>query len=195
MKSLKSLVIFSLLLTSLSFGQTKWSFDVAHSSIQFHVKHLVISEVTGGFKEFEGSVDSKKNDDFSGAKINFTVKTASVNTENSKRDEHLKSEEFFSSEKFPLMKFEGKSMTKVGKNKYSLVGNLTIREVTKEVKLDVVYNGTVNDSWGNTKSGFKITGQLNRFDYNLKWNMLVEAGSVVGKEVRLECNVELQKAK
>jgi polyisoprenoid-binding protein YceI len=176
-------------------AQTKWSVDKAHTGVQFSVTHLIISEVTGKFNSFDVSVEANKPD-FTDAKIDFSADINSINTENEQRDKHLKSDDFFNAEKFPKMTFKASSMKKVGNNKYKLTGDLTIRDVTKKIVLDVVYNGTVKDPWGNTKAGFKVSGELNRFDYNLKWNSLMEAGgAVVGKTVRLNINLELQKSK
>lgn len=176
-------------------AQTKWTVDKAHSKVQFTVTHLVISEVTGEFKSFDATVESSK-DDFTDAKIDFWADVNSISTDNDARDKHLKSDDFFNAEKFPKLTFKGKSFKKVSGKNYKLVGDLTIRDVTKEVTLNVVYNGTVKDPYGNTKAGFKITGSLNRFDYNLKWNALIEAGgAVVGKTVEMTINLELQKSK
>ncbi|MEW6702092.1 MAG: YceI family protein [Bacteroidota bacterium] len=175
-------------------AQIKWAIDKTHSGVQFSVSHLVISEVSGQFKSFDGSIEAAK-DDFTDAKIDFSVDVASISTENEKRDTHLKSDDFFNAEKFPKMTFKGKSLKKVAGKNYKLVGDLTIRNVTKEVTLYVVYNGTVKDPWGNTKAGFKIKGEINRFDYNLKWNALMEAGgAVVGSTVYITVNLELQKS-
>ncbi len=187
-------VIFLLGLT-VSNAQTKWTYDKAHSKVQFTVTHLVISEVTGQFKSFDVNVTSSK-DDFTDAKIDFSADVNSISTDNDARDRHLKSDDFFNAEKFPKLTFKGKSFTKVSDNKYKLVGDLTIRDVTKEVTLDVKYNGSIKDPWGNVKAGFKIQGEINRFDYNLKWNSLIEAGgAVVGKDVQMIVDLELQKAK
>jgi len=195
MKRLTNL-LFLLLFVSLINAQTKeenvWAVDKAHSKIGFAVTHLLISEVEGYFKDFDLKVVTDR-EDFVDAKIEFTAKTASIFTDNEKRDEHLKSDDFFNSEKFPEMKFVSKSFKKVGKNKYKLTGDLTIRDVTKPITLDVVYNGTVKDPWGNTKAGFNVTGKLNRFDYGLKWNALTElGGAVVDKIVKLRINVQLK---
>ncbi len=172
---------------------TKWAVDKSHSKVEFSVTHLVISEVTGSFKNFDVNVETPGND-FSDAQIDFTADVNSIFTDNDQRDNHLKSDDFFNAEKYPKMTFKGSSMKKVGKNKYKLTGDLTIRNTTKKIVLDVVYNGTVKDPWGNTKAGFKISGKLNRFDYGLKWNSLIETGgAVVGKEVTITINLELQK--
>lgn len=190
----KLFVIATLALFALNINAQTWTIDKAHSQVQFSVTHLVISEVTGHFKSYDGSITATK-DDFSDAKIDFTVDINSINTNNEQRDNHLKSDDFFNAEKFPKMTFKGKSFKKVGENKFQLVGDLTIRDVTKEVTLDVVHNGTVKDPWGNTKAGFKITGSLNRFDYNLKWNALTEiGGAVVGRTVNIVVDLQLQKS-
>lgn len=187
-----AVVLFLLSILALK-AQTKWSVDKAHSQVQFSVTHLIISEVTGKFNSFDANIETVK-DDFSDVKIDFSADINSINTENEKRDAHLKSDDFFNAEKYPKMTFKATSMKKVSNNKFKLTGDLTIRDVTKKITLDVTYNGTVKDPWGNTKAGFKISGELNRFDYNLKWNSLMEAGgAVVSKEVRLNINLELQK--
>ncbi|MCB2204527.1 YceI family protein [bacterium] len=183
------LLLVGLTLTATS--QTTWRFDHAHSKIGFGVTHMVIAEVDGNFKDYEGTVTTK-GDDFSNASVKFTVDVASIDTDNDKRDDHLRSDDFFNASKFPKMVFVGTSMKKTGKNTYKLMGDLTIRDVTKPVTLDVKHNGTIKDPWGNTRAGFHMTGALNRFDYNLKWNTLTEmGGAVVGKEVRLDIDVEL----
>lgn len=170
----------------------KWSIDKAHSNVKFTVTHLVVSEVDGSFKLFDGSMEVTKAD-YSDAKINFTVDVNSVNTDNDMRDKHLKSEEFFAAEKYPTMKFVSTSFTPAGGNKYKLAGNLTIRDVTKPVIFDVTYGGTAN-AMGKTKAGFKAKTTINRFDYNLKWDKATEAGGlVVSKDVDLVVNVELNK--
>lgn len=170
----------------------KWSVDKAHSNVKFTVTHLLVSEVEGSFKLFDGSMETSKPD-FSDAKISFTVDVNSVNTDNDMRDKHLKSDEFFGAEKYPQMKFVSNSFTPAGGNKYKLGGNLTIKDVTKPVIFDVTYGGTAN-AMGKTKSGFKAKTTINRFDYNLKWDKATEAGGlVVSKDVDLVVNVELNK--
>ena len=190
-----SISVFLILVGFLTLkAQTRWMVDKAHSKVQFSVAHLVISEVSGEFKSFDADVEASKGD-FTDAKINFSADVNSINTDNDSRDKHLKSDDFFNAEKFPKLTFKGKYLKKIDDKNYKLVGDLTIRDVTKQVTLDVVYNGTIKDPWGNTKSGFKIKGEINRFDYNLKWNTLIEAGgAVVGKTVDLLANFELQKS-
>ena len=190
-KIIYSLFLILFVLANLN-AQTKWIADKSHSKIQFNVTHMVISEVAGMFKSFDINVQSSK-DDFSDANIDFTADVASIYTDNDRRDAHLKSDDFFNAEKFPKMIFKGKSFKKVEGNNFKLTGDLTIRDITKEVTLDVVYNGTVQ-AWGKTVAGFKIKGAINRFDYNLKWNTLLEAGgAMVAKTVYINIDLELQK--
>lgn len=170
----------------------KWSVDRVHSNVRFSVAHLVVSEVEGKFKMFDGSLEHTKAD-FSDAKVAFTVDVASIDTDNEMRDKHLKGDDFFNAEQFPAMKFQSTSMKPVGGNKYQLAGNLTIRNVTKPVVFDVTFGGTTN-AMGKTKAGFKAKTTINRFDYNLKWSQATEAGGLaVGKDVEIVVNVELNK--
>jgi len=181
------------LFTSSLFAQTTWTVDKSHSKVGFSVNHLVITDVDGYFKDYDAQITTE-GDDFSKTQIDFTIKTNSIFTDNKDRDNHLRSDDFFNAEKYPDMIFKGKSMKKVGDKKYKLIGDFTIRDVTKQIALDVTYNGTVKDPWGNTKSGFKVTGEIDRFDYNLKWNKAIETGSlVVGKEVELVIDLQLIK--
>ena len=174
-------------------AQTNWILDNSHSNVKFTITHMVISELEGNFKTYNGTVTSA-TDDFQNANIEFNVDVNSINTDDEKRDGHLKSAEFFNAEKFPMMKFKSTSFKKVNEKNYSLEGDLTIRDVTKKVKFDVVYNGLVKDPWGNTKAGFKAKSKINRFDYGLKWNAAVEAGGlIVSNEVEISLNIELKK--
>jgi polyisoprenoid-binding protein YceI len=175
-------------------GQTTtWALDKAHTGLKFTVSHLVISDVDGNFKTFDGSMESSKAD-FSDAKISFTADVNSINTDNEKRDGHLKSDDFLNAAKYPTIKFVSTSFTPQGDNKYKLVGNLTIRDVTKSVTFDVKYGGTVV-AFGGTHAGFKATTKIDRFDYNLKWNAATEAGGLVaGKEVEITVNADFKKS-
>lgn len=189
-------ILAAMLLTVGAFAQSStWKTDASHSNVKFSVTHLVVSEVEGYFKTFAGTLVSSKPD-FTDAAINFSVDINSVNTDNEGRDKHLKSDDFFNAEKFPQMTFKSTSFKKVGDKKYVLEGDLTIRDITKKVKFDVVFGGTVKDPWGNIKAGFKATGSINRFDYNLKWNSVTEAGgAVVSKEVAIVLNLEFAQQK
>ncbi len=172
---------------------TKWAVDKAHSNVKFSVTHMVVSDVEGSFKLFDGSMEHSKPD-FSDASIDFSVDVSSINTDNERRDGHLKNDDFFNAEKFSQMKFVSTSFTPAGDKKYKLVGNLTIRDVTKPVTFDVTYGGTITDK-GVVKSVFKAKSSINRFDYNLKWNNATEAGGlVVGKDVDVIVNLELKKS-
>jgi len=179
--------------TSLAQGTTTWNIDNAHTRIGFSVSHMVISDVKGEFKRYDGKVITR-GDDFSTATVEISIDVNSIYTANEKRDEHLKSPDFFDAQKYPKITFRSKKVVKKGNNQYQLVGDLTIKDVTKEVTLEVVHKGTVKDPWGNTRSGFRLTGKINRFDFGLKWNMALEAGGlVVGEDVYIECDVELIK--
>lgn len=170
----------------------KWAIDPAHTEVQFKVKHLVISTVSGTFNKFGGEIISE-TEDFNGAEVNFTIDVNSIETRSTDRDNHLKSDDFFAAAKYPEMKFAGVLSNNGGE--YSLIGDLTIRETTKKVKLDVEYNGTVKDPWGNSKAGFEISGKLNRKDFGLTWNTITEAGGMlVGEEVKLDISVQLMPA-
>jgi polyisoprenoid-binding protein YceI len=183
MKKLTTLAAFLLVLVSAGFAQaTKWTVDKGHSNVKFTVQHMVVSEMEGSFKTFDGYVESSKAD-FSDAKIGFTVEIASVYTDN----------DFFNAEKFPQMKFESTSFKPLGNNKYELQGNLTIRDVTKPVVFQVTHGGVLNTSKG-AKAGFKATTTIDRFNYNLKWDRATETGGlVVGKDVTIVLNLELDK--
>jgi polyisoprenoid-binding protein YceI len=172
---------------------TKWTIDPAHSDIQFKVKHLVISTVTGEFGEFSGGLELEGEELDSGRAF-FSAKVDSISTGNADRDAHLKSDDFFNAEKYPEMTFESAKIEKTGEGKYRIHGNLTIRDVTKQVTLDVEHGGTVTDPYGNTKAGYEINGKINRKDFGLKWNAVTEAGSVVvSDEVRLTLSVQVMK--
>ena len=189
----KSSIIIALFSVALVQAQTTWNIDPSHSSIRFAVDHMVISEVEGIFSKYEGSVITSKGD-FSDAKINFTVDVKSVDTDNEKRDEHLRGADFFETEKYPKMTFVSTSVQKTGDNKYHLKGKLTLHGVTKEITLAMTYGGTTKDPWGNTKAGLKVTGVINRTDFGLKYNSVLEAGSLmIGEDVTITAKVELVK--
>lgn len=170
-----------------------WVVDEAHSRVQFSVRHMVISEVTGLFRNFDLKLYTNNND-FEQADIEFVIEAASLDTGIADRDNHLRSDDFFGVEKFGNIAFKSRSIKKVDDEKYKLTGDLTIRDVTREIELDVNYGGQVVDPWGNTRAGFKVQGSINRFDYNLKWNNLIETGgAVVGKTVNITCDIEVVK--
>ncbi|HMZ46992.1 MAG TPA: YceI family protein [Chitinophagaceae bacterium] len=170
-----------------------YKIDAAHSEITFKVKHLMITNVTGNFTNFNASLTTTK-EDFSDAEITFEAATNSINTNNEQRDAHLKSDDFFNAEAYPTMHFKSTAFNKKAENEYILEGNLTIRDITKPVVLNVEYNGTMVDPYGQTKAGFEITGKINRKDFNLKWSATTEAGGiVVSDEVRLQLSAQMIK--
>jgi len=182
-----------LVVGALSTASAQWTLDKAHTGVTFSVKHMVISDVTGSFKDFDLTLTSTK-DDFSDAVVEGTVKIASISTDNVQRDNHLKSDDFFNAEKFPSMKFKSTSFTKVGDNKYKLTGDLTIRDVTKSVTFDATLGGTMKAPWGVTIAAWKATTVINRFDFNLKWNKAIETGGlIVGQDVTITLNMEFNK--
>ena len=174
---------------------TIWKIDPSHSEINFKVKHLVVSSVRGNFDDFKATIEAEK-EDFSDAKIEFEADTNSINTRNNDRDAHLKSADFFDAQKYEKISFVSTSAEKVSDYELKVKGNLTIRDITKEITLDVIYNGIVEGMDGNEVAGFEISTRLNRFDYGLKWNVLTEAGGVVvGNEVKIEILAEFNAAK
>jgi polyisoprenoid-binding protein YceI len=190
MKKLNLLIGF-LIAGSAAFAQTTWVVDNVHSKIGFIVTHMAVSEVEGKFNEYEAAVISK-SDDFNGAEVTFKSKTASIDTDNERRDGHLKSPDFFDAEKFPEITFKG-NLVKVSAGKYKLKGDFTMKGVTKQVEFDVTGGQQVNTGRG-IKSGFKFTSTINRQDYGLTWANKVPTGElVVGDEVVLNIKVELDK--
>lgn len=165
--------------------KTKWNIDTAHSEISFKVKHMMISTVTGHFEDFNASVETE-DENFINANFNFNARVDSINTKNSDRDTHLKSDDFFNAEAYPEMIFSSKSF-----DGSKLVGDLTIRDITKEVSLDVDFNGIAVDPYGQTKAGFEVAGNINRKDFNLTWSAVTEAGSIVVSDT-IKLIVDLQ---
>ena len=164
---------------------TKWGLDPAQTEVTIKVRHLMIANVTGSFNKFSSEAETN-GDDFSNAKVIFTAETATVTTDNEQRDTHLKSDDFFNAEKYPEIKFESTGLKKKNDDEYELEGKLTIRDVTKAIKLNVESGGIVVDGYGQTKAGFSVTGKINRKDFGLNWNAVTEAGGiVVSDEVRM----------
>ena len=190
----KTLIVMLLLLSPyLVLPQSNWSVDRSHSSVQFEVSHLVISTVVGNFTMFNGKVISKNEDDLTDADISAEIDVNSIDTRNLSRDEHLRKDDFFNVSKFPKIMFKSKSVKKKSGNNYIVEGDLTIRDVTKSIKLEASYGGTVTLD-GKTRAGIVATGSLNRFDYNLKWDDTLDNGSmVVGENVDIKLNIQLIK--
>ncbi|AQW89462.1 YceI family protein [Elizabethkingia anophelis] len=169
---------------------TKWNLDPSHSEVQFKVKHMVISTVSGELQIFNAAIEAE-NDDFSHAKINFSADVNSINTKNKDRDNHLKSDDFFAANQYPEIKFTSTSGIENGK----IAGNLEIKGISKPVVLDADFGGVINDPFGFVRAGFEISGKINRKDFGLSWSQTTEAGGlVVSDEVKLIANVEFTKA-
>ncbi len=169
---------------------TKWTLDPTHSELQFKVKHLMITNVTGHFGGLEGEIETEDND-FKNAKISFKADVNTINTSNEQRDTHLKSADFFDGEAFPELKFTSDTFNA---SEGKVTGELTIKDVTKPVSLDVEYSGTNTDPWGNLKAGFSIEGKINRTDYGLTWNAALETGGVlVSEDVKISAEVQFVK--
>ena len=170
----------------------KWVLDPTHSEIQFKVKHLVISTVTGTFKSFEGEFITE-NEDFTDASIDFSISVDSIDTNQADRDNHLKSADFFDAEKYPKISFKSTAFKKDGDD-YVLEGDLTVKDVTKPIKFGVEFGGTATDFYNNEKAGFEVTGKINRKEYGLTWSAVTEAGAiVVGEDIKLNVNVQFIK--
>ena len=167
---------------------TKWNLDTTHSEITFKVRHMMISNVKGEFRNFNVDLESE-DENFKNVKANATIDTASISTNNTDRDNHLKSAEFFNAEAHPQITFETESLNE------EVTGNLTINGVTKPVKLDVDFGGINVDPWGQTKAGFSFEGKINRSDFGLNWNAALEAGGVmVSDEVKIAGELQFVKA-
>jgi polyisoprenoid-binding protein YceI len=173
---------------------TNWTIDPTHSEVQFKVKHLMITTVSGSFNIFSASVQTE-DEDFSKAKISFSADIDSITTGNADRDGHLKTADFFDAAKFPQLKFTATKYENVDNDgSYELYGDLELHGVTKNIKLDVEFGGVVQDAYGNTKAGFTINGKINRKDFGLVWNAVTEAGGiVVSDDVRIACEIQLIK--
>lgn len=172
---------------------TKWALDPTHSEVGFKVKHLMFTNVSGNFKTFTASAETE-GDDFTNAKIEFSADVESVHTNNEQRDQHLKSADFFDAASFPKMSFAANKFVAKGDGEYELTGNLTMHGVTHPVKLTAEFGGIVKDPWGNIKAGFSLNGKINRKDFGLNWNAVLETGGVmVSEEVKIHAEIQLVK--
>jgi polyisoprenoid-binding protein YceI len=173
-----------------------WNLDKVHSEIGFKVKHLMISTVRGQFTSFEGSMDLPDNTNLEKAQISFTADASSINTGNEMRDNHLRSADFFNSNEFPAVSFNSKDINKKDGNTYKVIGDFTMHGITKEITLDVVFNGVTTGMDGIKVASFEIAGLLSRKDYGLLWNAPIEQGGVaVSDEVKLDINAEFKEVK
>ncbi len=172
-----------------------WKMDKAHSQVTFTVAHLVISEVTGMFKDVDATLTAN-TDDFTDAQIDATIKAASIDTGSEGRDRDVRSDSFLSTEKFPEIRFKSTKMEKTGEGTYKITGDLTIRDVTKSVVLDTKYEGTIRDPWGNTRSAFKATTTIDRFDFGVRWDKTMDTGGLIaGKNINITLLMEFTKSK
>lgn len=196
MMYLRGVVTFLFLATGSVFPQTtSWKVDQTHSNVTFTVSHMVIAQVSGRFKEFDVAM-THTNDDLADARILATIRTASIDTDNDRRDTHLRSDDFFNVEQYPDMTFKSTSIEKVGKDAFRITGNLTIRDITKPVVLETKYFGTIQDPYGNTRSGFRATTTISRFEFGTKWNAAIKAGGfVVGENVDVTLQMQFIKQK
>lgn len=173
---------------------TKWEFDPTHSELGFKIKHLMITNVSGTFKKFDVKVESE-NDDFTTAKIVATADMSSISTNNEQRDAHLRNADFFEVEKYPSLVFQSTKIERIDDDTFSVYGNLTMKGVSKAVKLNVEYSGLTKDPWGNQRAGFIITGKINRSDWGVTFNGVLETGGLMlGEEVKINSEIQLIKA-
>jgi polyisoprenoid-binding protein YceI len=174
-------------------AKTKWLSDPMHSELQFKIKHLMISNVSGSLKNFHAEVETE-GEDFSTAKIDLTAQMDSISTNNEQRDSHLRNSDFFEVEKYPELLFKSTKIEKVDSDTFVLLGALTMKGITKPVKLNVEFNGATKDPWGGERAGFMISGKINRTDWGVNFNSILETGGVaLGEEVRINSEIELVK--
>lgn len=174
-------------------AKSKWVVDPAHTSVEFAGKHMMVSTVRGRFAKFEANVDFNESDPAL-SKVEASIYTDSVDTKEAKRDAHLMSADFFESERFPLMVFKSKTVKPAGNKRYHLIGDLTIKDVTKEISLDVEYTGLAKTPWGTTVAGFAGEGTISRKEFDLNWNMALEAGGwLVSDTIKIQFEAELIK--
>lgn len=188
------MAVMSIVLLQAQTPKTVWNLDKTHSSVTFGIDHMVVSEVEGKFTDFSADIKTDKPD-FTDVAGSFTVALKSVNTDNEKRDEHLRSADFFDVEKNPNLTFVIKKFTKVNGKVYKVTGDLTLHGVTKTVTLNAKFGGIIKDPYGLTRAGLTITGEIDRYAFGLKYNSVLEAGGLtIGQKVRIKVNIELTKA-
>lgn len=193
-------MIFTLALTGLflqSFTlqtpNTVWKLDKSHSSINFAIDHLIITETKGEFNDYIVSVKADKPD-FTDAHFDMNIRVSSINTKDSDRDKHLISADFFDTEKYPEIVFKGKKFIKIKGNEYKVIGDLTMHGVTKSIMLNARFGGIIKDPWGGIRAGVNVWGEIDRYDFGLKYNSVLEAGGKsIGQVVRINCSIELIK--
>ena len=193
MKNHPAIILVMVLVLAFATSADEWAFDKAHSTVGFSVSHMLISSVEGKFGEYDGKVifDGK---DITKGSVEITIPVASVNTDNEKRDSHLKTSDFFDAEKYPNITFKSTKIVKTGNKAFTMTGDLKMKGVTKSVTLDCNLNGVITDPWGNTRAGFSAEGKINRHDFNVAWDNKLQDGSfIVGEEVSINLHIELTK--
>jgi polyisoprenoid-binding protein YceI len=174
-------------------SKTKWILDSTHSELGFKIKHLMITNVSGSFKNFRADVETD-GEDFSSSQISLSVDVASVSTNNEQRDAHLLASDFFEAEKYPELTFRSTKIEKTGIDTFALYGALTLKGVSKPVQLNIEYNGVTKDPWGGERAGFAVTGKINRSDWGLNFNGVLETGGVMlSEEVKIHSEIQLVK--
>lgn len=169
----------------------KWVLDLAHSEIHFKIRHLVIANITGAFNIFSGALETKQHDNFNDASINFSIDVYSIDTNNTTRDEHLKSDDFFNADIYPQIDFQSTSFIHIEGDKYKLAGNVTIKGITKAVTLDALFGGEAKDGFGINRAGFEITGTINRNDFGIHAPDVTEGGGLVlGEDIKMHANIQ-----
>lgn len=193
MNRILSIACSLMLAAGVASAQVTWKLDKAHSQVKFSVSHMVVGEVTGRFTDFDVTMTTVQ-DDLTDATIEAIIKTASINTDNERRDGHLRSDDFLNAEKYPELKFKSTSVEKTGKDTYRVRGDFTMRDITKGTVLDTKFNGTVKDGRGNTKAGFKATTTINRFEFGTKWDSKLDTGGfIAGEDVEVTLLMEFTK--
>ena len=181
-------------MTTTKTTSTKWALDATHSEVQFKIRHLMISTVTGQFNKFHADVETEEDEDFTTAKVSFSADINSISTNNDQRDAHLRSADFFDAEHYPGLKFETEKIEREDDENYKIYGFITIKGVSKKITLKAEFGGVVQDPWGNSRAGFSLTGKLNRSDFGLSFGLISDAGGVgLADEVKILANVQLVK--
>lgn len=174
-------------------AKSNWTIDPAHSEIGFKVKHMMFTNVSGKFNDFQATIENE-DDRFETSQISFSAQVNSIDTNNIDRDNHLRSADFFDAESFPLISFQSTGINKINENVFEISGDLTIKNVTKNITLEVEYSGLMKDPWGNIKAGISLSGKINRKAFGLTWNASLEAGGVlVGEDTKLTAEVQFIK--
>ena len=173
---------------------THWITDPTHSELIFKIKHLMISHVAGEFRSFTATIDCHEEGNFNKAGVNVVIDAASIFTNNTDRDEHLRSADFFDVAQYPHITFEGNEFTELDEHHYRLRGNLTMKGITKEVRLEIEYGGKISDPWGGRRAGFTLHGTLNRKDWGITWNAALDAGNfILGDEINFTAELQFVK--